>query len=78
LRANRYYSFSILCSITFIPGPMSTAVETECSEELFGIIEMANLRLIGMGIQRIITSIKIDYFIDKEISIESKLGANGK
>jgi len=57
---------------------MSTAVETECSEELFGIIEMANLRLIGMGIQRIITSIKIDYFIDKEISIESKLGANGK
>lgn len=31
-----------------------------------------------MGIQRIMTSIGIDYCIDKEISIESKLGANGK
>jgi uncharacterized protein YqgV (UPF0045/DUF77 family) len=54
---------------------MSTAVETENFEELFDIIENANMRLKVMGIQRIITSIKIDYRLDKEISIESKLSA---
>jgi uncharacterized protein YqgV (UPF0045/DUF77 family) len=54
---------------------MSTAVETENFEELFDIIENANMRLKVMGIQRIITSIKIDYRLDKEISIESKLRA---
>ena len=64
--------------IEFIAGPMSTAVETESFEELFGAIEAANQRLIGMGIQRIITSIRIDYRIDKAISIESKLEATGK
>jgi uncharacterized protein (TIGR00106 family) len=64
--------------VKFIPGPMSTAVETESFEELFRIIETANQRLIGMGVLRIITSIRIDYRLDKKISIESKLGATGK
>jgi uncharacterized protein (TIGR00106 family) len=62
----------------FVPGPMSTSVETKSFEELFDLIEKANHRLEDMGVQRIITSVKIDYRLDKEISIESKLRATGK
>jgi uncharacterized protein YqgV (UPF0045/DUF77 family) len=57
---------------------MSTSVETKSFEELFDLIEKANQRLEDMGVQRIITSVKIDYRLDKEISIESKLSATGK
>ena len=65
-------------NVTFIPGPMSTSVETKSLDELFELIEKANQRLKEMGVQRIITSINIDYRLDKEISIESKLKATGK
>ncbi|MDD4653163.1 MAG: MTH1187 family thiamine-binding protein [Methanothrix sp.] len=64
--------------VKFIPGPMSTAVQTESLEQLFETIEKANQLLIKMGLQRIITSIRIDYRLDKEITIESKLGIAGK
>ena len=64
--------------VRFVPGPMSTSVETKSFEELFDLIEKANQRLEDMGVERIITSIKIDYRLDKEISIESKLMATGK
>jgi uncharacterized protein (TIGR00106 family) len=64
--------------VKFVPGPMSTSVETRSFEELFGLIEKANQRLKEMGVQRIITSLNIDYRLDKEISIESKLRATGK
>lgn len=64
--------------VKFIPGPMSTSVETKSFEELFELIEKANQRLKEMGVQRIITSINIDYRLDKEISIESKLRASSK
>jgi uncharacterized protein (TIGR00106 family) len=64
--------------VKFVPGPMSTSVETKSFGELFDLIEKANQRLGDMGVQRIITSIKIDYRLDKEISIESKLSAAGK
>jgi uncharacterized protein (TIGR00106 family) len=64
--------------VKFVPEPMSTAVETESFEELFEIIEKANKRLKEIGVQRIITSIKIDYRLDKEISIESKLRVDPK
>ncbi|MDD1752107.1 MAG: MTH1187 family thiamine-binding protein [Methanotrichaceae archaeon] len=62
--------------ITFVPGPMSTAIEIDSFEELFDIIRKANKRLAEMGVKRIITSIKIDYRLDKEISIKSKLSAS--
>jgi uncharacterized protein (TIGR00106 family) len=61
--------------IKFIPGPMSTSVETKTFEELFDVIEKANKKLAEMGVRRIITSVNIDYRLDKEISLESKLGA---
>jgi len=59
--------------INFIPGPMSTSLETCSLKELFDLIEKANDRLAQMGVQRIITSIKIDMRLDKEITLESKL-----
>lgn len=65
-------------NVMFIPGPMSTAVQTESFEQLFEIIEKSNQLLAKMGLQRIITTIRIDYRLDKEITIESKLGAIGK
>jgi len=59
--------------VTFVPGPMSTAIETNSFEQLFKVIEKANRKLADMGVQRIITSVHIDYRMDKDISIESKL-----
>jgi uncharacterized protein (TIGR00106 family) len=59
--------------IKYLPGPMSTAVETESFEQLFGIIEAVNKKLAKIGLQRIITSIHIDYRLDKNISIDSKM-----
>lgn len=64
--------------VKFVPGPMSTSVETRSFGELFSLIEKANQRLKEMGVQRIITSVNIDYRLDKDISIESKLKATEK
>lgn len=64
--------------VKFVPGPMSTSVETRSFDELFELITKANQRLKEMGVQRIITSVNIDYRLDKDISIESKLRATGK
>ena len=61
--------------INFVPGPMSTSVEVESLEELFRVIDTANERLKEMGVVRIITNIRIDCRLDKEISIRSKLQA---
>ena len=63
--------------VNFIPGPMSTSVEVESLQELFRVIDAANERLKDMGVQRIITNIRIDCRLDKEISIRSKLGVVG-
>ncbi|MDD1753675.1 MAG: MTH1187 family thiamine-binding protein [Methanotrichaceae archaeon] len=59
--------------VKFVPGPMSTSIEIGSFEELFDIIGKANKRLAEMGVERIMTSVSIDYRLDKEISIESKL-----
>jgi len=63
--------------VKFAPGPMSTSVEVESLEELFHVIDAANQKLEDMGVQRIITNIRIDRRLDKEISIDSKLKAVG-
>lgn len=57
----------------FIPGPMSTSVEAESFQELFELMEKANDRLAHMGVERIITSLRIDMRLDKDISMQSKL-----
>jgi uncharacterized protein (TIGR00106 family) len=64
--------------VKFVPGPMSTSVETKTFKELFDIIEKANKMLTEMGVQRVITSVNVDYRLDKEISIDSKLSAGKK
>ena len=63
--------------VKFLPGPMSTSLEVDSFEELFRVIDAANERLKDMGVERIITNIRIDYRLDKEISISSKLEAVG-
>jgi uncharacterized protein (TIGR00106 family) len=63
--------------VSFVPCPMSTSLEVESLEELFQVIDAANERLKEMGVGRIITNIRIDCRMDKEISIRSKLGAVG-
>jgi uncharacterized protein (TIGR00106 family) len=62
--------------VTFLPGPMTTSVETKSFEELFDIIRRANEKLVEMDVERIITTVRIDYRLDKEISISSKLEAS--
>jgi len=59
--------------IKYVSGPMSTTVEASDFEELSSLIKNANRRLADMGVERIITTLRIDYRLDKDISIESKL-----
>ena len=59
----------------FIPTPMCTVVEAERMAEVFKVVERADEVLAGMGVGRIITTVKIDHRLDKEISIETKMGA---
>lgn len=61
--------------LAFIPGPMSTVLEAGSMTELFRVAEKADAALAGMGVGRIITTIKIDHRLDKEISIETKMEA---
>jgi len=63
--------------VSFIPGPMSTAVEAKSLQELFDLMEKASDRLVQMGVKRIITTIRIDMRLDKEISMQSKLSRMG-
>jgi uncharacterized protein (TIGR00106 family) len=60
--------------IKYAEGPMSTAIEVNSFEQLFSVIEKANAVLVEMGVQRIITTLRIDYRLDKELSIQSKMG----
>jgi uncharacterized protein (TIGR00106 family) len=70
------YDLLLESGVNFKAGAMSTSVETESFKELFSIVERANRRLAEMGIKRIITKVNIDYRLDKEISIETKLSAS--
>ncbi len=61
--------------LKFVPTPMCTVVEAERMAEVFNVVERADEVLAGMGVGRIITTVKIDHRLDKEISIETKMGA---
>jgi uncharacterized protein (TIGR00106 family) len=61
--------------VNFVTGPMSTSIETETMEKLFQIVEKANNRLAAMGVQRIVTMVRIDFRLDKEVSMDTKLKA---
>jgi uncharacterized protein YqgV (UPF0045/DUF77 family) len=53
---------------------MSAALEVDSLDDLFDVIEQSNQVLAERGVQRILTTINIDYRLDKEISMKSKLG----
>jgi uncharacterized protein YqgV (UPF0045/DUF77 family) len=59
--------------IKYIPGPMSTALDVDSLDDLFDVIEQSNQVLVESGLQRVPTTINIDYRLDKEISMKSKL-----
>ena len=61
--------------LKFVPSPMCTVVEAGSMAEVFKVVERADEVLVGMGVGRIITTVKIDHRLDKEISIETKMGA---
>jgi len=61
--------------LKFVPGPMSTSIEAGSMKEIFEVVEKADDVLAGMGAGRIVTTIKIDHRLDKEISIETKMEA---
>lgn len=59
--------------IKYMPGPMSTSIEVNSFDEIFQVIREANEKVAKMGVQRMITTVRIDYRLDKDISIDSKL-----
>lgn len=61
--------------LKFVPGPMSTSIEAGSMKEIFEVVEKADAVLAEMGAGRIITTIKIDHRLDKEITIETKMEA---
>jgi uncharacterized protein (TIGR00106 family) len=70
------YDLLLESGVNFKAGAMSTSVETKSFEELFSIVDRANRRLAEMGVKRIITKVNIDYRLDKEISMQTKLRAS--
>ena len=61
--------------LKFVPGPMSTSIEAGSMKEIFEVVEKADDVLAGMKTKKIVTTIKIDHRLDKEISIETKMEA---
>jgi uncharacterized protein (TIGR00106 family) len=61
--------------LKIVPGPMCTVVEAASMAEIFKAVEKADAALEGMGVGRIIISVKIDHRLDKVISIETKMEA---
>ena len=70
------YDLLLESGVSFKAGAMSTSLETKSFEELLSIVERANRRLADMGVKRIITKVNIDYRLDEEISMETKLRAS--
>ena len=59
-------------SIRAKPEAMGTVIEAENLADLFRAVEKAHNALFDLGIQRVVTEIKIDDRRDKEATIESK------
>lgn len=64
--------------VKFIPGAMSTSIETRSMREAFDLVEKANQVLADMGVKRVITMVRMDYRLDKENTIDAKLGKISK
>ena len=60
-------------NLKFETNAMATIIQTKDLKILFNVIQEANYELFKMGSKRIITELKIDNRIDKEVTMESKL-----
>lgn len=60
--------------IKYMPGPFSTALEVDSLDDLFDVVKQSNQMLAESGVQRILTTVNIDYRLDREISMKSKPG----
>ncbi|HOT07824.1 MAG: hypothetical protein A4E45_01028 [Methanosaeta sp. PtaB.Bin039] len=59
--------------VRVVVGAMSTTIEADSFEQICLLVEKANGILVDMEVPRVITTVTIDYRVDKEISIDSKL-----
>lgn len=57
------------------PGAMGTVIEASNLRDLFDAVEIAHNSVLGMGVKRVVTEIKIDERRDREATIESKIRA---
>ena len=60
-------------NIKFRTNPMSTVIETEDIEKLFDVIKKAHQSIIDLDVERVITEVKIDHRIDKNVDMDKKL-----
>lgn len=59
-------------------GAMSTTIEAKDLDTLFKALKLAHNAVFEEGVERVVTTIKIDDRRDKNISIESKIEATVK
>jgi uncharacterized protein (TIGR00106 family) len=57
------------------PGAMSTVLEAGDIDSLFDAVKRAHEVVFDSGVERVLTSLKIDDRRDRELSVESKLSA---
>lgn len=61
-----------------VTGGMSTTIEAPDLKALFQVIQDAHKAIADMGAKRIHIDLRVDYRVDKDATIESKLKAVGK
>ena len=60
-------------NLKYDTNPMSTTIESKDLTSIFNLIEKLNKKLFEMGVSRVITDLKIDFRIDKDATMKSKL-----
>jgi len=61
--------------VRVMPGPMSTILECKDIDLLFKAVKIAHKAVLDSGVERVITTLKIDDRTDKDASVESKMRA---
>ncbi len=59
--------------IRFYTNSMGTVIEAESLDRIFEAVKRGEERILGMGIKRVETYIKIDHRIDKENTVDGKM-----
>ena len=60
-------------NVKFETNAMATVIETEDLNTLFSIVQKVHTAVLALGVDRVITELKIDDRRDKNATIESKL-----